>query len=133
MDHCLECDREDVCSKCTTVDLFTLGDDGKCSCKTGRNSQYDVSNKGYDLSQPTIIATDNRIAPSGKTKVSDRKVYGDESRSTQQANILPFALDGMLDDLADLYTKNNTTFDIDDKMSYYGEIVSEYIGKKINF
>lgn len=34
---------------------------------------------------------------------------------------------------SDLYTKNNTTFDIDDKMSYYGEIVSEYIGKKINF
>ena len=34
---------------------------------------------------------------------------------------------------SDLYTKNNTKFDIDDKMSYYGEIVSEYIGKKINF
>lgn len=73
---------------------------------TGRNSQYDVSNKGYDLSQPTIIAASPRIHPSGATQVSDKKVYGDESRSTQQANILPFALDGILDDLADLYTKN---------------------------
>jgi inositol oxygenase len=35
---------------------------------------------------------------------------------------------------ADLYTKDDTNkFDIDDKMTYYGEIVSEYIGKPLKF
>lgn len=43
LDNCLECTSSSVCTKCTTLDLFSI-QDGKCSCKAGVNSIYSEAN-----------------------------------------------------------------------------------------